>query len=135
MEVIETKVKQELSEERKPFAQLKEANLNTTGLGSNELKTIICYSLSKRSGAGHFTAKKLCYSSAFLQVWGGKGDNTFDRLLFRENFSDIYLARVATELECVDPKDDSTRLTLYPLKLKMRNNIKLTLHFVEAAEI
>ena len=119
-----------------PFKQFQDdSKLNRTGMLPEEQKTIICCSLSKRSGAGHFTAKKLCYSSKFLQIWGGKGNDNFDRLLFREDFSDIYLARVDKQLLCVNPDDESQRLTLHPLKLKLRNNVKLTLHFCDEQEI
>ena len=56
-------------------------------------------------------------------------------LLFRGRFDELHLFRVLTEFHCMDPKDKSRLMTLYPLKIKLRNDSKLTLLFAETAEL
>ena len=56
-------------------------------------------------------------------------------LLFKASFNELSIVRVANELSCIDPNSPGEVLKLYPLKLKLRQDLKLTLYFVDAAEL
>ena len=76
--------------------------------------------------------RKLSYARDTLEVRGGDATK---KLLFKANFNELYIVRVAKELQCVDPDDPAEVLTLRPLKFRLRMNMKLTLYFADVAEI